>query len=190
MVENRARLAFSRFRRLFCYPVVYFLLNVRRHRTLPVKRNTFRSLLFGAFLVSTGLLVGCSSIGGSTTPRSSHALVSSDAAVSLDFVAYAPERRARLRLTNNSIRAIAWEGYPGTPWYRVRQRDLFGWHERDVGWFCGKGLETRQLPPHGSTEFSVDLPAWDMGGVQVGLDYTTPSKQSYSVWSSPFSPRE
>ena len=149
-----------------------------------------KSTQIAALLGSLTLLGACSSTREATAPRSSAPLSSSASTVSLTFINYQPQNGARIRLTNNSKLSIAWKGYPGTPWYRLRQRDLFGWHERDVGWFCGKGLETRHLFPNDSTEFSVELPTRDLRSIQVGLDYTTVPKQSYSVWSSPFSPKE
>jgi len=93
-----------------------------------------------------------------------------------------------MHLSNKSTRTIEWQGYPSTPWYRIRQRDIFGWHERDAGWFCGKGLETHQLSPMHSVQFYVDLPGSDPRSIQVGLDYTNPpERRRNTVWSAPFS---
>lgn len=135
------------------------------------------------------LFIGCASTDDARPARSSRPLLtSSEADVSLQLVAHTPDRQARIRLTNNCGSVIAWDGYPSTPWYRIRQRDLLGWHERDVGWFCGKGLETRRLNPRSSIEFLVDLPKWDFRRIQVGLDYSTPAKPRLTVWSPAFRP--
>lgn len=136
------------------------------------------------------LFSACSSTDKPLAPRSSAPLNSSSSDVTLSFVSFQPPKSARVRLTNASSRTITWEGYESTPWYRVRQRDVFGWHEREVGWFCGKGLDIRRLGAGQSIEFDVDLPKHDLRVIQVGNDYTVPpGKEKLTVWSTPFSPR-
>jgi hypothetical protein len=117
--------------------------------------------------------------------------MSSNPDITLSFVSFHPETGARFRMKNASGRTITWTGYGGSPLYRLRQRDLFGWHERDVGWFCGVGLGTRRLQPGQSTEFSVDLPVRDLRPIQVGNDYDVPpGQQDLTVWSAPLSPTQ
>jgi hypothetical protein len=138
--------------------------------------------------IASMALAGCSSTRASIAPRSPRPLASSDPTVSLQLVNRVAGHGARMRLVNGSGEAISWEGYPSTPWYRLRQCDLLGWHERDSGWFCGKGLERRELPRKSATEFNVELPRWSPLSIQAGLDYATSSSRKLTVWSAPFKP--
>lgn len=110
--------------------------------------------------------------------------------VSLHFVGYQPEHRARMRLINASGHAIAWDGYERLPFYELLQRGAAGWEKRGVGW-CGNGAEMRQLRAGDSLEFDVGLLRLGPEPIQVGVGFQIPPDRKFvTVWSAPFVPHE
>ena len=131
-------------------------------------------------------IAGCAPGTETSSGRSSKPKATSEGAVTLRLVSFEPTH-ARMRLTNRSGRTLAWWGYGlSAPEYRLREKDLFGWHERDLGWYCGVGLDTNRLRAGQSAEFTVELPAHIAREFQIGFDYTyLPRSENHTAWASP-----
>lgn len=101
-------------------------------------------------------------------------------------VSVAGDGRTRAELGNQSRTDIEWSGTSSSPWYRIRYRSVLGWHEHDVGWFCGVGLGLHRVPRGKSFKFYFEMPESRSRHIQVGVHYRpVDSKNDHIAWSTP-----
>lgn len=142
------------------------------------------------FFRSFGCLALLLVVGGCATdpqfPRTSEPLASSSPEVQI-LLQEVRQDDADIIVVNKSGEMITWETYPTTPSFRVRKKDIFGWHEIGPEFVCGKGSQEVQLKPNDSKTLTAFFNRSPRFPIQVGLYYARNGiNESPVVWSPPF----
>ena len=96
--------------------------------------------------------------------------------------------RLTCRLVNKTGKPIFFTGYGiNSPWYRMQTWDGQKWVEYRVGWFCGTGLRSPELPSGKSAVFGFEPPrdatAYRVGITLIQPDHNSKPEEFPTIWT-------
>jgi hypothetical protein len=110
------------------------------------------------------------------------------------FVTLYGERHAEFALSNATPNSVWFTGYSvQSPIYYVEHLDGNRWVAKEMGWFCGTGLERREIPSHERTTFTVFIEKSEhkktmRAGVWFSADKKYSKETEKIYWSEKVSP--
>ena len=151
--------------------------------------TTRHSIIFTLLVAAVGICHAADTSKPTAKAKSPEVVITFQRFVTLHGV-----RHAEFVVSNTSPKSVWFTGYSlESPIYYVEHLDGNRWVAKEMGWFCGTGLEWQEIPSHQRTTFTVDIEKSEFkktmrAGVRFSPDKKYSKETEKIYWSEKVSP--